>query len=378
VGAQLVEVRFKGNRKAFYRWHEPEPLVTGEPVIVETDRGHDLGHVSATGAVATVKCERCGARVRAPRGGGEDAGAPATPAEAGAEAGAAGAAAEEEVAAAAPETLESPVPAAAAPDGAPARAEPERRVVRRATTADVKVAEELRRSEDDARRKARERAANFRLAMKVSDAEWQWDRNKLTIYFTAERRVDFRSLVRDLASLFRTRIELRQIGVRDESKRLDGVGRCGRQLCCTWLPELRPIGLQIAKDQSLSLNPTQISGACGRLLCCLRYEHEFYVQSRKRFPKEGRTLVTARGPEKVTAIDIFRDRVTLRGAEGAPRIVALADLKREVEAAATPVPPATEPAAPPAGPEPPGAAPAAGSGERKRGHRGGRRRRHRR
>ena len=127
------------------------------------------------------------------------------------------------------------------------------------------------------------------LVMKLSDAEWQWDRKKLTLYFTAEKRVDFRTLVRELASMFRTRIELKQIGVRDEAKRLDGIGRCGRQYCsASWLPELRPVNLGVAKDQRLSLNPSQISGACGRLMCCLRYEHEFYVQSRKRFPKEGK------------------------------------------------------------------------------------------
>ena len=130
--------------------------------------------------------------------------------------------------------------------------------------------------------------------MKISDTEWQWDRNKLTIYFTAEKRVDFRALVRDLASLFRTRIELRQIGVRDEAARLVGVGRCGREYCCsTWLKELSPVNLGLAKDQHLSLNPSQISGGCGRLLCCLKYEHDFYVTTRKRFPKEGKTLRTA-------------------------------------------------------------------------------------
>jgi cell fate regulator YaaT (PSP1 superfamily) len=379
VGAQLVEVRFKGNRKAFFRWHEPEPLAPGEPVIVESDRGHDLGRVSATGPAATLKCERCGALVRAPRPAGEDAIVPPAPGEAPAADGPEDATAPdavaggEDVAARSEAAPETPAPAPA-----PEPLEPERRVVRRATPAEVRIADELRRSEDDARRRVRERAAAFRLAMKVSDAEWQWDRNKLTVYFTAERRVDFRNLVRDLASVFRTRIELRQIGVRDEAKRLDGIGRCGRQLCCTWLPELRPIGLQIAKDQSLSLNPAQISGACGRLLCCLRFEHEFYVQSRKRFPKEGRTLTTSRGAEKVTAIDIFRDRVTLRGAEGTPRVVSLADLKREVEAAGGPaVRPPPEPP-PPEPPPPPGASPPAGSEEKKRGHRGGRRRRHRR
>ena len=160
--------------------------------------------------------------------------------------------------------------------------------------------------------------------MKISDAEWQWDRKKLTFYFTADKRVDFRNLVRDLASLFRTRIELKQIGVRDEAKRLDGIGRCGRQYCsASWLPELRPVNLGVAKDQRLSLNPSQISGACGRLMCCLRYEHEFYVQSRKRFPKEGKIVTTTLGEEKVVGIDIFHERVTLRGVEGDMRTVPL-------------------------------------------------------
>jgi cell fate regulator YaaT (PSP1 superfamily) len=144
--------------------------------------------------------------------------------------------------------------------------------------------------------------------------------------------VDFRALVRDLAAAFRTRIELKQIGVRDEAKRLGGIGRCGREYCsASWLPELRPVNLQVAKDQHLSLNPSQISGACGRLMCCLRYEHDYYVQSRKRFPKEGRILITSLGEEKVLANDIFGDRVTLRGPEGDTRVVPLAELKQELE-----------------------------------------------
>ena len=350
MAAQLVEVRFKGNRKAFYRWHEPEPLRADEAVIVETDRGLDLGRVSATGATASTKCERCALRAQAP-------GAPAEGAEHGRE------------------TPEHP-----------AGPEPERRVVRRATAADAQTSEDLRKSEDDVRRRVRERVRTHHLDMKVSDTEWQWDRNRLTVYFTAERRVDFRNLVRDLASLFRTRIELRQIGVRDEAKRIDGVGRCGRQLCCTWLPELRPIGLQIAKDQRLSLNPSQISGACGRLLCCLRYEHDFYVQSRKRFPKEGKVLATSRGLEKVQSLDIFRERVTVRAEDGSTRTLPLADLKREVESAGVPAdqapPPPPPPPVPPATPAPaPAGAPAAAAeaaapaGERRRGRRGGRRRR---
>jgi hypothetical protein len=244
--------------------------------------------------------------------------------------------------------------------------------------------------------------------MKMSDAEWQWDKKKLTFYFTAEKRVDFRNLVRDLASLFRARIELKQIGVRDEAKRLDGVGRCGRQYCsASWLPELRPVNLGVAKDQRLSLNPSQISGACGRLMCCLRYEHEFYVHSRKKFPKEGKTVTTAKGEEKVVSNDIFNERVTLRSPEGETRVIALvafrteldggdavaADLSVSAEApelaeideilpdtgtyaatiaarAALVVPP---PPPPPLPSEEEPAAPTAGPKKRRRGRRGGRR-----
>jgi cell fate regulator YaaT (PSP1 superfamily) len=186
--------------------------------------------------------------------------------------------------------------------------------------------------EEEARRKVMQRVRSHELAMKVSDTEWQWDRNKLTIYFTAEKRVDFRALVRDLASLFRTRIELRQIGVRDEAARLSGVGRCGREYCCSsWLGELSPVNLGLAKDQHLSLNPTQISGGCGRLLCCLKYEHDFYVEARRRFPKEGKTIATSVGPEKVIAVDIFRERVFLRSEEHGARIIPLVQLRDEVE-----------------------------------------------
>jgi cell fate regulator YaaT (PSP1 superfamily) len=210
---------------------------------------------------------------------------------------------------------------------------PDRKALRLASQRDRASAADLDRQNEEARKKAMERVRASGLAMKVSDAEWQWDKKKLTFYFTAEKRVDFRNLVRDLASLFRTRIELKQIGVRDEARRLDGVGRCGRQYCsASWLPELRPVNLGVAKDQRLSLNPAQISGACGRLMCCLRYEHEFYVQSRKRFPKEGKIVTTARGDEKVISIDIFRERLTLRSAEGEARVVTLSDYKRELAA----------------------------------------------
>jgi cell fate regulator YaaT (PSP1 superfamily) len=167
--------------------------------------------------------------------------------------------------------------------------------------------------------------------MKVTEAEWQFDRNKLIIYFTAEKRVDFRELVRDLARSFRARIELKQIGVRDEAALLGGVGRCGRELCCsTWLPELKPVSLQLAKDQRLSLNPSQISGCCGRLMCCLMYEHRTYVEARRRFPREGKKIRTSQGEERVIHIDIWRDTVSLRDEEGERRIITLEELKAEV------------------------------------------------
>jgi len=280
----VVEVRFKGNRLEYCTWQAPEPLALHDPVIVEVERGQDLGRVSALGEAALKKCGR----------------------------GCHGC------------TLQEAADTKAT-----------RRIVRRASPGDVAVADQLRQQEEDVRRKVRERVQGHGLPMKVSDAEWQWDRHKLTIYFTAEQRVDFRALVRDLAGLYRTRIELRQIGARDEARRLSGVGRCGREYCsASWLPELRPVNLSVAKAQHLSLNPAQISGPCGRLLCCLHYEHDFYVESRKRFPKEGKVLRTAVGMEKVLAVDIFRERVTLRSEEGATRVVPLAGLQEETDARA--------------------------------------------
>ena len=292
----IVEVRFKGNRKEYFTWSSAELLALHDPVIVEVERGEDFGRVSALGAVAAQKCAGCHGCSVAP---------PPAPA---------------------------PAPDAPAASGA-AATDAERRVVRRATADDIRLADQLHGEEEEVRRKVMERVQRHGLPMKVSDAEWQWDRKKLTVYFTAEQRVDFRALVRDLASQFHSRIELRQIGARDEAKRLDGVGRCGRRYCCSsWLPELRPVSLSLAKDQHLSLNPSQISGGCGRLLCCLRYEHDFYVQTRKRFPKEGKVLKTAVGLERVLAVDIFREQVTLRTEAGDARVVSLEQLKGEVDA----------------------------------------------
>jgi cell fate regulator YaaT (PSP1 superfamily) len=275
--SHLIEVAFKGNRKEFFLWDADESPSLKAPVIVDADRGEDLGYVHALDDLAEKRS------AGAAHGLGEAA--------------------------------------------------PSKKVRRVASEDEVRRFTEVRAQDEDARRKAMERVKANNLVMKISDAEWQWDRKKLTFFFTAEKRVDFRNLVRELAAMFRTRIELKQIGVRDEAKRLDGIGRCGRQYCSSsWLPELRPVNLGVAKDQRLSLNPSQISGACGRLMCCLRYEHEFYVQQRKRFPKEGRLVRTSRGEEKIIANDIFRERVTLRGSDGETRLVPLEELRAEINA----------------------------------------------
>lgn len=269
----FAEVRFKGSRKEYFGFADLD-LRPGQHVVVEAERGEDLGEVSAVGAIAERKCSASGGC--------------ATPT-------------------------------------------PDHRVLRLARRDEVTRSRTLRDDEDRVRVQARKIVEEHALKMKVTEAEWQFDRNRLILYFTADRRVDFRELVRALARAFRTRIQLRQIGVRDESALLGGVGRCGRELCCsTWLPELKPVSLQLAKDQRLSLNPAQISGCCGRLMCCLMYEHRTYIEARRRFPREGRTLRTSRGQEKVMAVDIWGETVTLREQGGERRTVSLEVLKAEV------------------------------------------------
>jgi cell fate regulator YaaT (PSP1 superfamily) len=303
---RMVEVSFKGNRHEYFLTGDAE-LKPGDYVVVDAERGQDLGRVRTTGGVATRKC------------------------------------------------------------GGPSAQAAPRRVLRTAQPDEVQRLMVLRADEERVRRTARELVEQHRLKMKVTETEWQWDRNKLTLYFTAERRVDFRQLVRDLARTFRTRIELKQIGVRDEAALLGGVGRCGRELCCsTWLREIKPISLQLAKDQNLSLNPAQISGTCGRLMCCLTYEHDAYLQARKRFPREGKLIRTAQGSEKVIAIDIWHDQVTLLDENRQRRTVALLDLKAEIDVARKQNPPAAiQPPENEPAPAPDGRG-AAGSGRRKR------------
>ena len=274
VWAGFAEISFKGNRKAYFGYTNLN-LRPDLHVIVEADQGKDLGKVTAVGAIAERKCSSSN-------------GGCATPA-------------------------------------------PEKKVLRIAHSDDIGKSQALRKDEDRVRVEARKLVTKHQLSMKVTDAEWQFDRNRLTVYFTAEKRVDFRQLVRALASKFKARIQLKQIGVRDEAALLGGVGRCGRELCCsTWLPELKPVSLHLAKSQGLSLNPSQISGCCGRLMCCLMYEHRTYVEARRRFPREGRKIRTGRGLERVVTIDIWNDTVLLKDDEGTRRTLTLEQLEGEV------------------------------------------------
>ncbi|MBM7561219.1 PSP1 domain-containing protein [Fusibacter tunisiensis] len=152
-----------------------------------------------------------------------------------------------------------------------------------------------------------------KLEMKLVDVEYTFDNNKVIFYFTAEGRIDFRELVKDLASVFRTRIELRQIGVRDESKMVKGLGPCGREICCgSWLGDFAPVSIKMAKDQNLSLNPVKISGLCGRLMCCLKYEHDTYVQIRVGMPNRGDRVQTPDGPAYVFDTNILLEEIKVR------------------------------------------------------------------
>lgn len=250
----IVEVRYKGARKEFVEVPDATlQLRVNDLVLVEGERGTDAGFVSMTGSLVHAKRK---ARKTAN--------------------------------------------------------EPLSRLARKAAKADTERFERNRASELEAMRVCRARVEAFSLPMKLVDAEWQFDHHRITFYFTADGRVDFRELVRDLAAIFRTRIELRQIAVRDEAKRIGGMGICGRELCCTThLGRYEHITLDHAKGQGLQLNPTKLSGQCGRLKCCLLYELDAYVEGLKRFPPVESTVRTALGEGKVQKIDIFRDIVYL-------------------------------------------------------------------
>ena len=254
-----VEVLFKGGRKGIYRNVQRLDLQTGDFVVVQAERGTDFGSVHMMGELVRLrlKSKSEAADVRFPN------------------------------------------------------------VIRRGTLQDVERWEANKEAEAEAFHIGREAIDRLKLPMKLVDAEWQFDRKKVTFYFTAAHRVDFRQLVRDLAGRFRTRVELRQIGARDEAARLGGIGSCGRELCCsTWLQEFKPVSTQAAKAQNLPLNPVRLSGQCGRLKCCLNYELEQYMTALKAFPKIDTPLTTAYGRGYVRKLDIFKGIVWVQHKDG--------------------------------------------------------------
>ncbi|MFS1510865.1 stage 0 sporulation family protein [Chengkuizengella sp. SCS-71B] len=190
---------------------------------------------------------------------------------------------------------------------------PLKKVIRIAKSVDVRVMENNKKDAKEAFYVCLDKINQHQLYMKLIDVEYTFDRNKIIFYFTAEGRVDFRELVKDLASIFKTRIELRQIGVRDEAKMLGGIGPCGRTLCCsTWLGDFEPVSIKMAKDQRLSLNPTKISGLCGRLMCCLKFEHDQYESAKNDLPKVGSFVITSLGEGKVISINPEKSSVQVK------------------------------------------------------------------
>ncbi len=263
--AKLVEVIFKGERRVIYRNRNELEIQEGNLVVVEAERGQDLGKISLMGDVVKLK-----------RGKGET-----------------------------------------------------RSIIRIAHERDMDKYQSNCSKAKEAFKVCKERIEHFGLDMKLIDVEIQHDGSKITFYFTAAQRVDFRELVRDLASTYRTRIELRQIGVRDEAKRICGHGICGRVQCCnSWLTEFEQITTQMAKDQQLSLNPTKISGNCGRLLCCLRYEEDFYHKVFDSYPPLGTVLEIESRRGTLSFINVFEDTALMRFDDGSESWMGPEDIKK--------------------------------------------------
>jgi cell fate regulator YaaT (PSP1 superfamily) len=262
--AKILEIEFKGGRRVFYGNPQEFPFIIGNLVVVQAEKGEDLGQIVNMGSLVD---QRAGDR------------------------------------------------------SYPA-------VIRKPSKKDLEQLIENQKLERDAFFDGRKRVDEHGLNMKLVDVEYQFDRNKITFYFTSEKRVDFRALVRDLAGRYRTRIELRQIGVRDEAKRIGGVGVCGRRLCCeSFLREFEPVVTQFAKEQNLSLNPTKLSGTCGRLMCCLLYEREFYTAIAKRFPEVGSLVQTPKGKGTLKKISVFEESAVIQFENGTEDKITLEELK---------------------------------------------------
>ncbi len=246
----IVEVRFKNGRKHFYK-NENLQLCMGEVIAVEGSPGHDIGTVSLTGELVRIQLKKKGI------------------------------------------ALDS---------------EDIRKIYRKASQRDIEVWQRARDKEIETQRRGREILGRLGLKMKLSDVEYQGDGNKATFYYTADERVDFRQLIRDFASAFRIRVEMKQVGLRQEAARLGGIGSCGRELCCsTWLTDFRKVNTAAARYQQLSLNPQKLSGQCGKLKCCLNYELDTYLDAIKSFPKKETILKTEKGDAIFVKMDIFKE-----------------------------------------------------------------------
>ena len=246
----IVEVRFKNSRKAFYRKGKDQNLSIGDLVATETQSGHDIGQVTLTGELVRFQMKK--KKIK------EDS---------------------EEVL----------------------------KIYRKASQKDIDVWQKARDREKTIQKRAREMAIFLHLEMKISDVEFQGDGSKATFYYTAEKRVDFRQLIKDMAQAFSIRIDMRQVGLRQEASRLGGIGSCGRELCCsTWLTDFRSVSTSAARYQQLSLNPQKLAGQCGKLKCCLNYELDSYLNALKAFPKTETKLQTIKGVGVCQKIDIFK------------------------------------------------------------------------
>ena len=246
----FVEVRFKNGRKHFFKNTENLSLSIGDVVATEASPGHDVGIVSLTGELVRVQMKK---KKEDPNSG---------------------------------EIL---------------------KIYRKASQKDIDVWQEARDREEKIQQRSRQIAIRLKLSMKISDIEFQGDASKATFYYTAEDRVDFRQLIKEFAREFNTRIEMKQIGLRQEAARLGGIGSCGRELCCsTWLTDFRSVSTSAARYQQLSLNPQKLAGQCGKLKCCLNYELDSYLEALKSFPKTDVKLKTKKGTAVCQKIDIFK------------------------------------------------------------------------
>ena len=245
-----VEIRFKNGRKHFYKNSEKLSLSMGDVVATEAMSGHDIGIVTLTGELVKVQMKK---------------------------------------------------------KKQPEKVEELPKIYRKATQKDIDIWQTVRAKEPEIQKRSREIAIHLGLKMKISDIEYQGDGSKTTFYYTAEERVDFRQLIRDFASAFSTRVEMKQVGFRQEAARLGGIGSCGRELCCsTWLTDFRSVKTSAARYQQLSLNPQKLAGQCGKLKCCLNYELDTYLDALKDIPKNDIKLITEKGTAVCQKTDIFK------------------------------------------------------------------------